>query len=347
MAVRPTPAQFEALVPDANAPVCDQLGNYLQMTVLFKDWVRWHYRDDGTPTTDFLNLICASGCGGGGTSSGSSSTGPGGTTTAFLASRFESGGVYRGRLFELNTSSWTYSTIAGDMDQMLIGLAVHPSTQVLWAVYYDMTGDSSPYPLRLGTIDTSTGVVTPVAIINDGGSDIETTLPINNFCLEFKPDGTLLMGFYYLIGVNVSDTGIYTVNTTTGAVTEIGTGLYMVGIANRFKPTSLSYNLAGDLVALGLNMVTGEIITSTVNLTPNPAFGNVIEATEVCALGTLPTDFYVGLLEKNTRSNVVVQGFADIYSVTDGTGACITPFVIRMTGAPAMANVTAVAGLPS
>ena len=76
MPTRPTPSDFAALIPDPNAPACDQLSNYFQMTKLFSTWVNTIYNNDGTFTQDFLNSVCATGCGGGG---GSSTTTNGGS----------------------------------------------------------------------------------------------------------------------------------------------------------------------------------------------------------------------------------------------------------------------------
>lgn len=74
----PTRAQFEALIPDPNADVCSQLGNYMQMTRLVSNLIACIYNEDGTFTTEFAEKICATGCGGGSTTSTTSSS----TTTS-------------------------------------------------------------------------------------------------------------------------------------------------------------------------------------------------------------------------------------------------------------------------
>lgn len=342
------PSQFAANRIQSGESLCDALAKVFRQVNLVAEQSSFEWTEAGEFTVEYKAKLCATGCAGGGGDTSTSTPDPSGVATAYLANRFLSGGgVFRGRLFSIEAGGWTYSTINGDMAQVLVGMAVRPSDSTLWAIYIDSTNDANPFPLRLGTVNTTTGAVTYVATINSGGSDWSQNGVEDYYCLEFKPDGTLLLG-----SVDGS-VNIYTVNTATGEAAAIGTQVLMVGTANSFYPWSLSYNSAGVLHAMGINGSTNSIISATVNLTPNPAAGNAIEATEACeilALGALPPPtqrIYNGLLNKNSKRQTVVRGTADIYEITDAAGACINPFVLKMNGATSMTGVTSMAGVPS
>lgn len=347
MAARPTPAQFDALVPDPNAPACDQLRSYLQMTRLYASWVSWHYGPDGLPTQDFVNLICATGCGGGGTSDSSSTSsgggGGGGSSTAYLSSRFFSGGAYRGRFFTVNTDSWTYTTVAGNMDEILLAMAVHPSTGVVWVIYENQTATSDPFPVKLGTINTATGVVTSVATLNASGADIEDSGGLfypGRVALAIRADGT----FFYTYSDATQFSGsakLYTVNQTTAALTNVGTTMTMASTTNRFTPTSMNFDSGGALRGIGQNDWNGPILTVTINTTPNPAFSNQIVCTQECSLlGFSATpEIYSGLVIRGSAKYYSYTPTGDLYQGVSPSAACVT--VAKMTAPGSMIGVLA------
>ena len=352
----PTPSDFNDLIVSLEAPVCEQLRKLGRLSKAVSDAYSCIYNEDLTFTTGFNTKLCATGCGGGGGDTNTSTSDPTGPGAAYMATQFLSGGVYRGRLFSLETGGWTYTTISGSMDQVIVGMAVRPNDSTLWAIYFDATGDASPYPLRLGTVNVTTGALTYVDTINSGGSDWDSSVPwIDYYSLEFRPNSTLLMGYWS--SPTSTDAQIYSVSTTTAALTAIGTRLNAVGVASYFFPYSLSYDAAATpaLHCLGLNAATGDVTTSSVNLTPNPSAGNVIEATEGCVItntgSSLPAGAaartYTGLLNKNGKQQIVVRALGDIYEVTNTIGGCSNPHVLKMTGAGSMTDVTAVAGIPS
>ena len=343
MAARPTPAQFDALVPDPNAPACDQLRAYLQMTRLYADWVSWHYGPDGLPTQDFINLICATGCAGGGTSDSSSTSSGGGSSTAYLSSRFFSGGAYRGRFFTVNTDSWTYSTVAGNMDEIILAMAVHPSTGVVWVIYENQTATADPFPVKLGTINTTTGVVTSVATLNASGSDIEDSGGLfypGRVALAIRADGT----FFYTYSDATQFTGagrLYTVNPATAELTNVGTTMTMDSTSNRFTATSMSFDSGGALIAVGQNDWLGPILTVTINTTPNPSFSNQIVCTQECELlaAAATQNIYSGLAIRGSAKYYSYTPIGDLYQGVSTTGSCST--VAKMTAPASMAGVLA------
>lgn len=342
----PTPAQFEALRVDGNADVCEVLQKYSAMINLMADLSAGMFNPDGTLSTELTNLICATGCGGGGTAT--STTGAGSSTSAYFASRFLDGAVFKGRLFYLTIPGFTYSTINGSMNEVILGMSVRPSDGVVFVLYVDMTADTAPYPVRLGTVSVSTGVVTPIAALDLGGTPQVENLPYDRYSLEFSSTGTLYMSYWISGGSTTSQ--IYTLNTTTGAMTQLGTSVQMDVSANYFFVFSLAFDSGGTMYALGFNQGTNEYAIASINLTPNPSFGNALLATVQCVLtaaASVPlvdSTIWQGLVCKSGNKYVWARGTGDIYKAVTGT-TCGSSVV--MTGTSAMANITAVAGIPS
>lgn len=344
--ILPRPSEFAALIPDPNAPVCDQLRNFFEFQRRWSEYYALVYNEDMTFTTDYTALLCAAGCpggiGGGETNTSSSGAYPG-SSVAYATSRFISNGNWHSRLFSINTAStWTYQTINADIQQYIIGLAVSPSDSTLWAIYSDIVAE--PYPntyLKLGTVNTTTGAITFVANMNTGGVNWLENFTSPGIAMTFKPDGTLICGT-----AGGFSNRLYTVDTTTGAVTQIGTYLYLLGGGSTFVPTALSYNLSGTLIALGIDNSTGFASLASINLVPD--INNLINATVLCAV-----DQNVGhtinkwLLNKNGQSVGVVDYIPYFYAVANSPGACIDSGILKMVGPSTMNNMIAVAGIPS
>lgn len=347
MAFHP-PSEFNANRVNSGDSVCEALTKVFRQVNLLADNVAAERNEDGSFTAGFIAKICATGCAGGGGDTNTSTPDPSASTSIYMASRFLSGGVFRGRLFFIESGGWTYTTINGNMDQVILGMAIRPSDGVAFVVYVDQTNDSSPYPLRMGTLNLTTGAITYIATINSGGSDWSTLGADDQYALEFKADGTLYLGTWSASPVS----NLYTVNLATAAITAVGVDVQMDSGANSFLVYSMSYDSGGTLYALGFDCTTNRYITASINTTPNPAFGNALLATEECEIlqvASVPTvnnQIWMGLVNKGGEKFIWTRGTADIYQVADGSG-CVSPFVQKMTGAPSMAQVTAVAGVPS
>lgn len=347
----PTPADFDALRVTASSPVCEVLANYVRAIDLMAQLVSSIYNPDGSFTQEFIDKICASGCGGGGTAT--STTGATSSASFYFTSRYLDGGIYKGRFFYGTAPGFTFSTINGSMTEAVLGLAVRPSDGVTYCIYMDMTNDSSPFPLRLGTISVSDGTITPIDIINSGGSDWSDTFPYDKYSLEFSSGGILYMSYWEpggACGGASSTSKIYTVNLTSGEVTALGTSVQMDSSANYFYVFSLAFDASGTMYGMGFNGATNSYSICSINLTPNPSFGNALLATEQCSLLTVASvpcvdaTIYQGLVCKNGKKYVWARATGDIYQMVDGT-TCGASLVA--TGTSAMAGITSTAGVPS
>jgi len=328
----PTPSQFNALRVTSGDPACTVLQNYVAMINYVADWYANIYNPDGSFTQEFIDKICATGCAGGGT--GSSTTGASSSVSLYMASRFLDSGVYRGRFFYIDSSSFTYSTINGSMNEVITGIAVRPSDGKVFVLYYDWTLGVHPLDLWLGTISTSTGVITPIAITVPGGG----LLPNPDYSLCFRADGTLFMSN------RLGAPQIYTVNTTTGVPTALGAGIYWGGTGT-LKPDSISFDASGILYGYGCDgsAVAGTLFT--INTTPNPSYGLALVATLSCG-SVNPCGTFNALAIKGGQKMVFYTGTGDLYSIRDGSG-CLSPAALKMLGSTAMADVTAAGGIPS
>ena len=307
------------------------LQNYVQMINLWADFYANIYNQDGSFTQEFIDKICATGCAGGGT--GSSTTGASSSVSLYMASRFLDSGVYRGRFFYIDSGAFTYSTINGSMNEVITGIAVRPSDGVVFVLYYDWTLGVHPLDLRLGTISTSTGTITPIGIAVSGSN----LLPNPDYSLCFKSDGTLLMSS------KVGASQIYTVNTSTAAITALGSGLYYGGALLTLN--SIAYDSGGTLYGYGRNGGTTFYDIVTINTTPNPSYGLALVATQHCA-NTSPIEAFNAMAIKNGKQLAFYKSVGDLYEMGDGSG-CVSPMVNKMTGSSAMADVTAAGGTPS
>ncbi len=346
------PSEFNNNRVNPGDSVCEALAKVFQQVNLVADNEAFKWNEDGTLSAAYIARLCATGCAGGGDTA-TSTPDPEGSTSIYMASRFLSGGVNRGRLFFIDSSDFSYSTVNGDMQQVIVGMAISPVTGIAWVVYQDMVADSSPFPIRLGTVNLATGIITFIAVINSGGSDWSDLLTYDRFSLEVMPSGTLLLSYWEISGG--TNSRLYTVNLITGELTQLGaasTNVVMSDTAATFIVYSIAYDSGGTLRALGFNISTNSYITATINTTPNPAFGNSLVATQECQLssvGSVPVvdqTIYQGIVNKSDDRLIWVRATADILKVADGSG-CAVPAVLKLTGTPSMSNVMAVAGVPS
>lgn len=330
----PTPAQFNALRVTSSDPACTVLQNYVKMIQLVADLVGNIYNSDGSFTQSFIDKICATGCAGGGT--GSSTTGASSSVSLYMASRFLDSGVYRGRFFYIDTSTFTYATINGSMNEVITGISVRPSDGVVFVLYYDWTLGVHPLDLWLGTINTSTGVITPIAVVLAGVA----LLPNPYFSLSFTPAGVLYMNVTAALPGTAQ---LYTVNTTTGVPTAVGNTFRLVS-----NPTSvvsvqsISYDSSGVLWAIGTDGVHGaDVNLYTVNTTPDPSISNALMATYQCsAFGASVVN---ALFIKGSKKYSFYTGVGDIYQIADGSTCGL---ITKLVAPASMADVTAAGGTP-
>ena len=296
------------------------------------------------------NLICASGCGGGGTAT--STTGASSPTSAYFATKYLDGSVYKSRLFYVTIPGFTYSTINGSMNEIVVGLAVRPSDGVVFVAYYErQLVDPFDYVLKFGTVSTSDGTITNIGTINSGGTDFTDLSANDRYSLEFASDGTLYLSYW--ISEASHDSQIYTLNTTTGAVTQLGTGVMMDSALSIFYLMSMAFDSSGTAYGLGWwsTGATYDYAICSINLTPNPSYSNRLLATVQCTImsGALPAPtvdntIWQGLVCKDGNKYIWVRGTGDIYQQVLGA-SCSS--ALKMTGTSAMGGITAVAGIPS
>lgn len=339
----PLPSDFQNLIVDVNAPVCDQLRKLGLLAKTVSDAYSCIYTQNGEFTQAFINKLCASGCAGGSTDS--SSTGVPGSGAAYRSSYFVGAGsyhtVFKGRVFSMDLSDWTYSTLIGDSYDVVLAMAFHPATGTLWALGVnqeaaDLAAGSptTDIPLRLGTINPSTGVFNHIADVNtagapwfDAGAYISYSLG-----LVFKADATLLFTY---------GTQIYTLDTSTAEATALGSGnIVDSALPTSQEPTGFHRQTDGTLVCLTKR---GNLYTGTLNPTPYAPFGNAIVVTEDCDIG--PHAFYRGPL-KYDGAIYLATVTGDIYRWVDSDGTC-GPAVIQFVAPASMANTLCAVNSPS
>lgn len=328
----PTPAQFNALRVTSSDPACTVLQNYVKMIQLVADLVGNIYNPDGSFTQAFIDKICATGCAGGG--SGSSTTGASSNVSLYMASRFLDAGVYRGRFFYIDTSTFTFSTINGSMNEVITGIAVRPSDGVVFVLYYNWTLGVHPLDLWLGTISTSTGVITPIAVVIAGAQ----LLPNPQYSLAFRSDGVLFMDGHE------GPSQLYTVNTTTGVPTALGDHYRLVS-----SPTSMvqimgvSFDSFGVLWGIGGDGASGVGLNLyTINTTPDPSISNALMATFVCNF--VGASVFNAFTMKNAKKYAFYTTVGDLYQIADGNTCGL---VSKIVAPASMADVTAAGGVTS
>lgn len=342
----PLPSDFQNLLVDVNAPVCDQLRKLGQLSSLVADAYECIYTQNGGFTQTFIDKLCASGCAGGSTDS--SSTGAPGAGTVYRASQFLGAGsyrtVYKGRVFSMNPATWTYTTLMGDTYDVVIAMAFHPATGTIWALAFNQEaadiaagGMTANIPLKLGTINPTSGAFNLVATVNTASVDwIESTTTLLNdpWGLVFKADGTLLFTHKDLI---------YTLDTSTAAVTALGSG-YIVdsALSTSQEPTGFHRKTDGTLLCL---TERGDLRTGVLDPTPYPPFSNAIVVTEDCLLSS-PNPL-VGPVFYGGAWYGAMSTTGDVYQITETDGTCKSPWTLKLVAPASMANVTCMVNSPT
>lgn len=329
--------------------VCEAFAKTFKMVNLTADQQAFIFTEQGDFTTTFKVLLCATGCAGGGGDTNTSTPDPSSDTASFVASYFVSAGKNRGRFFFVNFADFTYTTINGDMDAVILGMAIRPSDGVVFVLYRDETNDPAPAPLRLGTISTTTGTITPIAPLTVSGVP-QTPNGMTGMGLVFQPGGTLMMS-QWVNEFAALQSQFYTVNTTTADATALGFQVFLLDTATVVNPISSAYDTGGNLRCICWDG-GAQYRSIVINTTPDPAYSYALTATLECSLGgsaTPPhvgTNTFTGPLNKNGFRYEWFQQTGDIYQYVDG-GGCMVPTVLKMLAPASMAHVTAVAGLPS
>ena len=339
----PTPAQFNALRVTSSDPACTVLQNYVKMIQLVADLVGNIYNPDGSFTQAFIDKICATGCAGGG--SGSSTTGASSSVSLYVSSQFviSAENRYGGRFFYVDTSTWTYQTINGDMrngalTQVVLGVSVRKSDGVVFVIYIEMPSfPTASMDLKLGTINTSTGAITGIGVVFAAS---ESQAEYSNYSLAFGQSGTLYMGS------RLGGPGgqVYTINTTTAVPTALGSGIYNGAISAvnyiAFDSSDIVYCMGGDAPP---SVWDGPV--STLDLTPNPSYGNALVATPG-ACSYINSGVQRILFCKGAELYLFNPPNGIIYHIQSGS-TCVSPHVVKMDpGASAFSNILAAGGVP-
>jgi uncharacterized repeat protein (TIGR01451 family) len=129
----------------------------------------------------------------------------------------------------------TAITIGGNQIKHVNGIAVHPTTGVLYGVMNGQLPDCEDWgEVKLITIDKSTGVATVVGSLGDFETESHQITDI-----AFDPFGTL-----YGWNIGSPDDGLVTINTATGDATAVGEHLTRYGMG-------LAVNSAGQIYLAG------------------------------------------------------------------------------------------------
>ena len=336
----PTPAQFNALRVTSSDPACTVLQNYVKMIQLVADLVGNIYNPDGSFTQAFIDKICATGCAGGG--SGSSTTGASSSVSLYVSSQFliSSENRYGGRFFYVDTSTWTYQTINGDMrngalTQVVLGVSVRRSDGVVFVIYIEEPAlPTVLMDLKLGTINTSTGAITEIGVVF---AATENSAQDSNYSLVFGPTGTLYLGS------RLGGPGgqVYTVNTSTAVPTALGDSVYN-GTVNYMAMDSngVMYCMGGYHPPSVFDGPVAEL-----SLTPNPSYGDALVATaDSCP--NINSVFQRIIFCKGTNTYLFNPPNGVIYHIKSGS-TCVVPNVVKMDpGASAFSNILAAGGVP-
>lgn len=119
------------------------------------------------------------------------------------------------------------------------GLAIHPSTGVLYA-----TGDNGFQSTALFTIDKATGAATFVG--QNGGQCCVAPYGFRMYGLGFRSDGTLFANGFTLTD---GSSQLFTVDLVSGLATRIGA--HGVSVGRSLKYSGLEFGSSGTLYSLG------------------------------------------------------------------------------------------------
>lgn len=174
---------------------------------------------------------------------------------------------------DASTVSSVTMTLAGQTINGATGAATHPATGELWVIL-KATGGSGRL---LGTVNVSSGVVTPVGYTGDSFAGI-----------TFNGDGSVLYG---VTGDGASTPeSLFQLNQSTGAptlLTALGNGDDGEAIAF-YPPDGLIYHASGHT---GSSVIFETVNPSTFAITDIPLAGNALEDEEAQALVPIPGGF--------------------------------------------------------
>lgn len=293
--------------------MCEQLRKMATTTKLISDVYAEIYTGEGALTASFLEKVCALDCTGTGGTGSTSTTLSSSTTPApvsvvdlnmyAFSTSVDGGGGNQSKMRRIDggvfDSNKTFSyfgseiTLAGN--KTVVGSALHPSTGVLWVLYYDGTLGAPNSNATLATVDKTDGSVVDVAAVTNGGSPLGNLANANlRYRISFDPTDSSL----WLLIRNGNSNYIYTVNTTTGAMT-------LVGLVDELDPSPQSSVRAESLFFNhdGTPFVTSKDANNVVKVfsfskTTDAVFTDYLPAEGSAAFSNLTTSS-VGLLRAN------------------------------------------------
>jgi DNA-binding beta-propeller fold protein YncE len=217
----------------------------------------------------------------------------------------------------LNASPFTVPVPAGSQPVLPVSVAVDPSGKFAYVanqILFSASGNVTGF-----TINSTTGALT--AIDSSLGNPITTgSFPVS---VAVDPKGK----FVYVANNGSNNVSGYTINSTTGALTEI-TGLNASPFTAGSQPTSVAVDPSGKFVYVanaGSNTVSGFSIDPS-----TPSTGAL----------TLLGNFSLGNFATNPRSVAVDPSGQFVYVANLGTGN-VSGFTIASNGA-----LTLIAGSP-
>ncbi len=167
MATPILPDTFKNLIPNPNAPMCDEMSKaLLQFPEAFWQWYNYYYNADGTISTAAAQDICAAltliGCASGGSTttshatsfpSSSSTTPHGSTTTTVGPDALVYAVTDKNNFIEINLADGSVSVIKASGTSSFFSLARNPMTGTIYGLIYN-TGTSM---VQVCVVDPVTG----------------------------------------------------------------------------------------------------------------------------------------------------------------------------------------------
>ncbi|HEX4002384.1 MAG TPA: beta-propeller fold lactonase family protein [Candidatus Acidoferrales bacterium] len=149
-----------------------------------------------------------------------------------------------------------------------VSVAVHPSGKFAYVANASPSA-GSPGSVSMYSIDATTGALTSIGNIAAG------TIPAQSIPASIAMDPT--GGFAYVANFGSNDISMYTVNTTTGILSSIGS------IATGTQPVSVAVDPTGKF-AYAVNFDSNDVAMYTINATTG-----ALTSTGTIAAGTAPT----------------------------------------------------------
>ena len=259
------------------------------------------------------------------------------TSPSFAQVLYGTGGPELFTINPANAAETTVeTTVVGGATVFLTALAFNPADGQM----YCSIGNDSQFSKRIGTINLATAEVTVKPTVNPW--------PIPD--MKFGPNGQL-----YGIRKQGSTLALVSINITTGAATQIGSGITLNSAGNAFaiSPAGVAYVLTGDKKLRTIDLTTGVFsagitLTNTVfnpnTLFPAAAFSpnGTLFATEggddCCGPGRLDTiNTSTGAVTTVGVESTTLDGLSFNFGVSPAAGpspgpagAPISPFAIAL-----------------